>query len=138
MNGVHTQRWPPRRPPMGQRVPPGVKKPQARKEGPTRSAKGPLATKDVPTRPVLVPIRRRDAFWATVVNTIVLTLLALFLYYLYTLWLPEGLPQQIVYHVILAMTVLAVILFAGSLFLFVLPRLVGLRGPPGSPRPGND
>ena len=124
---MSVMRWPARRPPHGSRKPPGVKMHEeksqaARIESPVSDSK--------PRKPFFTPQGRKDAFVSAAGEVFVLGLLALFLYYLYLLWLPVGVPEQIVYLVILGLTVVTVLLFVASLLLYVLPRLVGIRGPP--------
>lgn len=70
---------------------------------------------------------------ASLAIAVLLAFLGFFLYYLYLLWLPEPLPQRIVYFTILGLTLLAVLLFATSLLAYVLPRMLGIRGTPGAP-----
>lgn len=124
------QRWPSRRPPTGKRNPPGIKHP-----GSKPSPKG-AASRDGGPRPPVpyrIPRRRLDALISSVWILLLLGFLVLFLLYLHALWLPDGVPQLIVYFATLSATVLAVVLFSWSLLVYVLPRLVGLRSrPPGN------
>jgi hypothetical protein len=128
VGNVGLERFPARKPPRGPRRPPGIKPPApvVKKAEP----EGPLGGKAVKKKPFFVPAGKGEAWSSTLINVAVLGILALFLYYLYMLWLPEALPSQVMYFLILVATVLTVLFFLVSLFVYVLPRLLGLRGPP--------
>ncbi len=130
------QRWPKRGPPGRSRIdPPWRKKETTARSAPrvTRTPKPDKGPKATPPRLSFVPRRRRDAFVSSLAIAVLLTLLGFFLYYLYLLWLPEALPQRIVYFAIVGATLLAILLFATSLLAYVLPRMVGLRRAPEAP-----
>ncbi len=128
-------RWPSRRPPTGKRNPPGIKHPGT-KPSPKETASRDAASR--PSVPYRIPSRRLDALVSSIWILLVLSFLVLFLFYLHSLWLPEGVPRLIVYFATLSATVLAVVLFSWSLLGYVLPRLVGLRGPPAVTTSGKD
>lgn len=131
---MNPQRWPSRRPPTTKRRPPGIKTLEAKTSTPQTKTGAPPS----PSIPYRVPPRWSDALLSSVWIVLVLAFLVFFLFYLYSLALPEGAPQLIVYFATLGATVLAVVLFAWSLLVYVLPRLVGLRSRPRGNASGKD
>ena len=116
----------------------GVERGRARPRRPT-----PVRTQiaaAVPVSPEVSPVprRRRDAGWALIINLGVLAVIAFLAYRTVQHWDRVEVPGQVALALIGALTLLSAVLYLVSILVYLVPRLLGLRGPRGAEPPQND